>query len=63
MPLNESQLDEVERLCNRAIHELVFAVQHSVQDDYEEAADCVVQAQLNCDQVGQMLVDAGKEQA
>lgn len=47
----------IEDLCNKAIHELVFACQHSDQDDVEDACHCLIQAQMNIEQANTLLVE------
>jgi hypothetical protein len=61
MPLTTEQLDQVERLCNAAIHELVFVDQHAGQADYDDALTCLVQVQQNAETMAEMLLKAQNE--
>lgn len=62
MPLSNEQRDQVERLCNAAIHELVFVNQHATQDDYDDALTCLIQVQQNAESMADMLLKAQQAQ-
>lgn len=53
--ISNTEHAEIERLCNCAIHEIVFAVQHSDQDDVDDACQCLMTAQGNLERVAEML--------
>jgi stress response protein SCP2 len=58
MKLSDEQLEAIKASLNNAIHELVFAVQHASQDDFDDAATCLVTAQSTIESVAEQLVEA-----
>lgn len=53
--INDEMHAEVERNLNAAIHELVFAIKHSEDDQADDACTCLVQAQMNIERINEML--------
>lgn len=56
MNLTDSDLGEIERLGNCAIHELVFALQHAEQGTGDDALTCIVQVQQNCEAMADKIL-------
>lgn len=56
--LTDAQFAEIERLGNAAIHEIVFALQHLGQDDYDDALTCLVQVLQNCETIADSILAA-----
>lgn len=56
--IDDQSFEEIERLANAAIHELVFAIQHTEQDEPVEAGHCLDQVVLNVDSISDLLAEA-----
>ncbi|GEM_PF-2215341 len=64
--MSKRRYDDVERITNCTIHEMVFALQHLDQaldsgnpvDDVEDSLNCLTTAGCNIDTIQQMIVAA-----
>lgn len=56
--LSDGRFTEFERLANVTIHELVYACHHAEDDQLEEAADGLITASGNIDQLQTILAHA-----
>lgn len=61
--LSDSQLDEVTRLLNLAIHEIVFACHHAEDDQLDESSNCLMTAGLNIEQAATIICTAAEQSA
>lgn len=55
--LSEPEYEEIKASLNNAIHEIVFAVQHAGDDNFEDAAACLLTVQMTIDRVAEKLVE------
>jgi len=59
--LNDKEFEDVERLVNAAIHELVFAMHHIGDDMTEDAQDCLTTVSANVSVIQEMVAAAVRE--
>jgi hypothetical protein len=59
--LIEAQYEELDRLVNATIAELVFLRQHAEQDDQDDAGNCQITAMQNIERIGDILEDGWEE--
>jgi hypothetical protein len=57
--ITNAQAEEIERLTNASIHELVFFNHHVGEDDHSSAQETLTQLNLNVERIGEIL--ASKE--
>ena len=65
--LTDREFEDIKRLINATIHELVMACHHAEEDQLEEAQNALMTAQGNLDRVAEGLVNdpssaTGREQ-
>lgn len=53
--INDALHAEVERQLNLTIHELVFAIKHSDDDQVDDACNCLITAQSNIERIAVAL--------
>lgn len=53
--ISDQQLEDAQRLLNKAIHELVFAIHFAEEDNPGDANQCLMTAQGNIEQVNEMM--------
>jgi hypothetical protein len=57
MAISDKQFEAIERLGNCAIHEIVFALHHAEDDQQLEAAESLMTAQQNLEQIAAALAE------
>lgn len=58
MKITNAQAEEIERLTNASIHELVFFNHHVGEDDAASAAETLQQVRTNVDRIEEILQSA-----
>lgn len=55
IPLTDAEFEAIKARLNDTIHELVFAVQHLEQDDFDDALTCLTTAGGTLDSVSEEI--------